>query len=286
MIIQPQNHGSFYSICSEGYFINNLSVSNIQKKWKTLLDDMISCYVEAEPDLHSIYLRGTVAKGIAIDHISDMDLVGILNSSKEEKFYKRPNNSFTVSWNELAHRWVYEHYPFCRYVELLLRLKPIVLTNRKAAFTIKTQSVCVYGENLIPQIKPYKLGDPASYIHLPYQKNYTLRTIEELQNTDPHNTDFIEKSLQGLMKATVRSSMEALILKDNSYTRDLYVCYQVFDKHYPEHSHRIYDAMFFTLNPVSEKDKALKIIKDTALWLSEFLETKNLMPKLITEQGN
>lgn len=56
--------GSFLEIDTNGYIINPASFEKIQEKWQKPLDEVKSEYLTRfGTTLHSLYLRGSVAKG-------------------------------------------------------------------------------------------------------------------------------------------------------------------------------------------------------------------------------
>ena len=74
--------GSYLQIGADSFFLNTLSVSNIQESWTIPVESVVNTYLSiiGKENLHGIYLRGSVAKGSAVDYVSDIDSVALLRS--------------------------------------------------------------------------------------------------------------------------------------------------------------------------------------------------------------
>ena len=44
------------------------------------------------------------------------------------------------------------------------------------------------------------------------------------------------------------------MVKEQRYTRDLYLCYESFAKHYPEKEREMYRALELAINPKTDRD--------------------------------
>ena len=84
-IIEIKPTGSYFGIDKEGYLINPASEDKLQEQWKPAIDDLVEAYKENHGEhLESIYVRGSVAKGKAIDYVSDIDVFAYVNLPKDE----------------------------------------------------------------------------------------------------------------------------------------------------------------------------------------------------------
>ena len=158
MVISPKLYGRYLPLDSKGRIINDRSKSKIQGQWKPLLDDLIELFKEKEPNLHSVYIRGSVADGRAIDGISDIDSLAIIDTDEDSPM-------LDCDWIEQANNQLGAKYPFCDGVETYLLPKDRVFSDRKTAFYLQSQSICIYGDDVIPQLQPYRVGEEAAYSH-------------------------------------------------------------------------------------------------------------------------
>ncbi len=72
-MIEIKPCSSFLDIDSNGYVLKKAEQSLKQNEWQSIINDNINYYKEAVADLVSVYVRGNVAKGIAVKNISDLD---------------------------------------------------------------------------------------------------------------------------------------------------------------------------------------------------------------------
>ena len=78
---------------AEGNLINEARQDKFQENWREAINDFVATVKEHLGDkVLSIYIRGSAAKGTAVDTISDLDTITILNVSKEEL------NNVDLSW--------------------------------------------------------------------------------------------------------------------------------------------------------------------------------------------
>ena len=82
-----KNIGSIQELDDKGFIINNLSLENLQENYRLILAEVVGLYQSLYKDiLHSMYIRGSVAKGTAVRNIADLDTVAITTRklTKEE----------------------------------------------------------------------------------------------------------------------------------------------------------------------------------------------------------
>lgn len=265
MVISPKLYGRYLPLDKKGRIINDRSKSKIQGQWKPLLDDLIELFKENEPNLHSIYIRGSVADGRAIDGISDIDSLAIIDMDEDSPM-------LDCHWIDKANGQLKAKYPFCDGVETYLLPKNRIFSDRKSAFYLQSQSVCIYGEDVIPQLPPYRVGEEATYSHaknLEYDLNYIR---EKLYLSD--DPDFVRSCCKKVMKRIVRAAMETCMVEQSRYTRDLFLSHEMFALSNDENSERIAKAMHYALNPISDQSELLKAIAKTGDWLVYHIQQK------------
>jgi hypothetical protein len=211
MAVVPQQYGRYSPVDTDGYIVNDRSMYGIQAQWAPLLRDVVKLFRQHEPRLHSVYVRGFVADGRAVDGISDVDSMAIIDSDVDAPM-------LDCTWIEEANEQLKARYPFCDGVETYLLSKKRVFADRKAAFYIQSQSVCLDGDNVIPKLAPYRLGEEATYSHaknLAYDLQYVR---DKLQMSD--DPDFIKSCCKKIVKRIIRAGMETCMVEQGRYTRD------------------------------------------------------------------
>lgn len=102
--------GSVLDVDEEGYIVKAASNDKIQFKWPPAVDEVVEAYKQHLGDrLHSVYVRGSVARGEAIDDISDIDTVALITTS---------NNNIYLGWATDFERNLMKEFPFVNGTEI------------------------------------------------------------------------------------------------------------------------------------------------------------------------
>lgn len=234
--------GSYFELDDQGYVINPASLDKIQEKWRPVIDDIIEGYKKHLGDhLKNVYIRGSVAKGKAIDMISDIDTFCCVNV---------PKDTIDTSWTKDLQNEIEEKYKFVEGVELDIRN----LSKMSSQGILLNQSVCVYGESLpVPKMKPGK----EMMLHLPYLEERLSLVAEKLDEADSEQK--IKWRCIWFMKDMLRSGFELTMERSQRYTRDLYPCYAGFSEYYPDKEPLMREILRLALNPTGNKDEIYKI---------------------------
>jgi len=244
--------GSYFEIDENGHVINPASVDKIQEEYKPAIKDIVEAYKNHfDAHLHSVYLRGSVAKGQAVENISDIDTFAYVDLPKDE---------IGTLWQSEAKNKLKALYPFAEEIELISRPLSAALDST----IILNQSICVYGEPVeVPKIKPGK----EMMLHTP---DLTGRiTFSEKKLDDAKSEEEIKAACVWIMKNMLRTGFEITMERSGRYTRDLYPCYKGFSEYYPEREVQMKEILHYALNPTADKEK-IKSIRDAFIpWLIE-----------------
>lgn len=244
--MQIQKIGKFHIIDQKGYIKNAAIVPIAQHEYRTVVQDMLEELVLALPEnLHSVYIRGSVAKGIAIPHVSDIDLVILLH-----------HEVLDSNLDDFIENKIVDKFPFVKGVELL-----IITINEcketRVQFLLKTQCGCIYGNDISNQLPEFKL-DKVAYAHSDSFYDSMLRIRKKMvEKSDP---DEIKKSCRWIMKRIIRTGYETVMLRDHSFTRDLYLNYEVFCKFHPTKAEDMKQALELAINPTDDKSMILNVM--------------------------
>ncbi len=249
-------------IDQDGCLVNETAKENITGKWKDIVDEAIEVYGRHLGDaLHSLYLRGSVARGKAIDGVSDVDTIAILNSSPDELAV------LDLSWTKVEQAALHEKYPFQTRVEFYFLSKDdISFTDQ---FIIQSQSVCIYGEDISEGVG--KILFSRSTILKLIDENKINTKIENARSTIKESDDSrkIAKMTSWIAKRFLRVGVLLAALKEPTYTRDLYPSYELFAAQYPEKADDMHQALEYAINPTKNKEESLAFIDTLGSWLIE-----------------
>lgn len=249
--------GKFHQIDENGFIQNCCILPIVQEEYNIVISDIISALNNNLKELiHSIYIRGSVAKGIAIHHISDIDTIIIANRklSATEQATKR------TIYDTIATK-----YPFVNGIELHF-IDYADCNNKRIQFLLKTQCACIYGTDINNTFNYFKLDKNALSPAETFLQEIIDTRQELLNETDPNE---IKDICTWIMKRIIRTGYETVMFKDQSYTRDLYLNFIVFCKYHPEKSNEMQQALTLAIEPVSEKEKIISVIDSLADFINE-----------------
>lgn len=254
---QKENHiqikpmGSFFEVDSEGFLVNPASMEKIQESWRPVLEEYItSCKKMYGKDLVSVYVRGSVAKGEAIEGISDFDALVVLKDGHsnvlqetelEEKMRLRKLFPFVNG------------FEFGEYTETGIQEEDLLLN----------QSLLLFGKEI--EVSKTKLSKDLA-LHAPNFQNRHDHLLSFLEEENP-SKDRVKNRVEWLGKGILRTGLEILIEQSGKYSRDLYPCYEVFAEYYPEKAKDMRAVLDLVLNPNASIEKA----KEVLLPMSEFI---------------
>jgi len=293
--------GAFFPKNKSGELLNPCSLDLIDSSYLPLLKEITQAYIaQEEANLHSVYLRGSVPRGMAMED-SDLDTFALILTETDR--WKKP-----VWAKEYQVRWK-KDYPFVPEVELYvasyapvirsvdvgiddaeeerqsfserglglpslhkvgtafrgrgqLRQKSTILLNPNLAMIIKTQSICLHGEDIGSKIPGY-LPDVSMMLSHPW-------LAEDLADFNKHKNDPIKVRgpLKALLKTLIRSGFELVMPKIQQYTPDLYLCYRSFSDFYPKQEEGMQTALSAYLNLEEVKIANLdEMLNDLGNWM-------------------
>jgi hypothetical protein len=255
---------------SSGSLVSQSSLENIVAPWKQAVDNIVQLYEGYfSKNLHSVYVRGSVSRGTAIEFFSDIDTLAILHTPLSKKDY---------NWANKEHKKLEEAYPFATaishdfilYDEVIMKNNQITGLSFSYAFTIKIQSVCVYGDNLadiLPDFKPNK----STALYLLTNLNFIFSQIKKAFSSGLEE-DRIRLLCRWVSKILIRNAFLLVMEKEGVFTRDLYPCCNIFLKHFPDQELKIKKALQYAVNPISDTMEISQFIDSFGAWLRNKIE--------------
>lgn len=242
--------GSYFDVDKNGFLINPTSAEKVQEKWKPLVEDIVDIYKNLYGEkLKNVYIRGSVAKGEAVEGVSDIDTFAYVDLSKKEL---KENNT-----NREMRKHIEKKYDFVEGIEM----GAYPLSEISNDSIILNQSLCVYGEPIsVPKLKVGKemaIHSPSFYNRFKWFENFLVKDESDEE---------IKKGCVWLMKGLLRVGFELTMERSQKYTRDLYCCYETFVEYYPEKESEMREVLDLALNPTADKNKIKKIMENLGAW--------------------
>lgn len=247
--------GGFFPLSDDGFILNDTAATFVDPRLAAQVNQVYrATYGD---DLHSVYVRGSVARGNFLPGISDLDTFAVVD---------RENVAQATPGAGAASAALLQEFPdFTEIVFVAVSLETI-LTQRRNPFTflLQTQSCCIHGTPLHPRLSPYRpdieiLGE-ASYL-----RHRIAKYLAEVEAIDDPQTLKIQCSV--LMKGLVRSAYDLVLPLERQYTRDLFWCYRWFVRHYPEHEPSARQAVEWALEPIADKPPVATLLAGFGVWL-------------------
>jgi hypothetical protein len=254
--------GGVLSLDPAGFILNPCSQEKIQPPWLEVVGAVKSAYLQhCTGEIHSIYLRGSIPRGQAISGISDVDSFAVVREKPQ---------TLDSSWMAPWMKKMKEEFPFVTYFEFrLVGLKDLLnspgfLSYR---FILKCLSLCIYGEDLAGKILPFK---PSLRLGFFFHGNIAeiLAGVKSRLNEveDPQK---IKEGCAFVMKRILRTGFSLVMEQAGVFTRDLYPCYEIFSKYYPQKEPEMRRALEWAVEPISDRQAILQFLSSFGAWLAE-----------------
>ena len=253
--IQPI--GAFLSQNSNGFIINDLSLDKLDTDWKNAVLLAVDFYKKKlGHHLHSLYLRGSVARGVAVKGVSDLDVFGLIYS-KEKIRWK------TVTFQNELEKTLKQQFDFIKGIDAAIASfeEDFYTRNPRLAMIIQTQSICILGESLSPTLPKFQ---PNREMCL--NLNWLAEDISDFLKKIDQNNNTLE-DCQAIMKVLIRSGFELVIDQEKRYTPDLYLSYQTFSNYFPHYQNQMRSALKWYLNPIIHPVQLKELIENLGYFL-------------------
>ncbi len=250
--------GTLLKTDKQGFLVKIANKNKIKGRWKDSVDYLVKQYLKkiGNDKIHSIWIRGSIAKGEAIENISDIDSFCLIK--KEEDIDKAKVSEIKSE--------ICKKFPFITKVEMsFIPIQNLLNESRYFGwrFTIKTQAVCVYGEDINDKIEDF---EPSRILAGKIQENLRKRinqVKEKLKNDERKTKVFCS----WIMKRILRQGFILVMDKEKAFTRDLYPCYKIFSKYYPEKEKEMKKVLKLAIYPTSDKKQINRILDDFGEWI-------------------
>lgn len=199
-------------------------------------------------------MRGSVARGNSVDDFSDIDIFALIYDWEER--WKM------AEWQPDLQKELQTEFPFVREVEIMMTpyFEDFSQKNPGLAMIVKTQSLCIFGNDLSKTIPPF-LPNEKMILHLTW--------LEEDVNDFLQKEKTTTRDCQEVTKILIRSGFELVMEKEKKFTTDLYFCYHIFSKYFPEKEDEMREMLHLYLNPMEEELYLKKLVRSLGNWMVE-----------------
>jgi hypothetical protein len=251
--------GDVLPVDADGYLINPCRADLLVPPWSDVVAEITAAYLQhLAKQIHSIYLRGSVAKGRPIAGVSDIDTFAVMFGERD---------AIDRSWVPAFQQRMAAQYPFHTGIEIgFVPYRAVLDPNgaRGRRLMIKTQCICLWGEDLAPSIPGYKLGR-ALVMHAFGIERDIQRVFQQLPILE--DADAIKGWCQWIMKRLLRTGFELVMEQERTYTRDLYPCYVAFSRHFPAQEPQMKHALERAIAPSDSKGELAQFLKLFGAWM-------------------
>jgi hypothetical protein len=234
--------GRAIPVDARGCVVNPCTREQIAEPWLGAVHTALALIRMAlDASLHSVYLRGSVPRGTAVAHLSDLDLVCVLSSP--------PPPQSRSSFSTIDAR-IRQHHPFCAGADLRVVSREQLMEPGRSAtlrFLLKTQAICIQGEDLTTLWEDIPLAQAKIALRaLPA----SLAAVRAFMHAHPDGeTDERARLCRWVAKKIIRAGFELVAERECAYTRDLYPCWEAWSRHHPERAHDMYQTLLLALEP-------------------------------------
>lgn len=262
---------------ADGYIVNDASVDKIVPPYRAAVEGMVAAYLDHARDLiHSIYVRGTVARGAAIACVSDLDTFAVVTGDPD---------LIDQAWTADAAAAILRDHPVISDTGFdwwpLDELRDTTRFN-EMVLLMATQSACVWGDDLIPSFPRFKPDIITANNDVWHIKPDIEEAITEVQAaSDPSEISYW---CRRICKNMLRAGFGLAMIEDRAFTRDLLPCYDYFTKHYPDHAADMRRVLQLAIEPSGDREVVLDLLNgfgrrliDLAdVWLDRYNPSREL----------
>ncbi|MCB9796432.1 MAG: hypothetical protein H6741_27360 [Alphaproteobacteria bacterium] len=259
----PRPHGKLLPLAADGTLINPCGARHLAGIWRPTVDSVIETYRRRlGPELRSVWLRGSIPRGLGVPGVSDLDSLALVASGAplEPPWLTEEARALTAAAPELegVELWLLEEEPIFRDPD-----------QRRLLALLSTQALCVWGDDLQDRLPRFRPGRDTVYACRGL-RGYLAEGLEGLRS----EPDLEERRawLRWTAKMLVRAGLEICMRDEPVFTRDLWPCWEVFSRHHPARSAEMYAVMAWAVEPEAAPPDAAERLEVLGGWLVQQAE--------------
>ena len=249
-----------YKTDENGFIINEASSRKIQPYYRKILKEINQLYIDKlGSNLLSVYIRGSVSVGRATPRISDIDSVAIIR-----KRLAREN----LSWIVKAANDLEKKYPKAGLVELaVISLNELLKSKeyKNLRVYLKTQSVCLWGKDILPQLPKVKPGKELA-VYLYGNLDEELEILKKIFSGKITDREYLFQKRPikfwgvWMTRTLLRAGLGLVMIKKPIYSQDLKTCFTIFTEEYPEYKNEMQRLLGWSVKPTSNKRRLFNFL--------------------------
>jgi hypothetical protein len=260
-VASVRRNGGLAPVDEQGFVVGDVDRAYIRPPWDAALDAIVQeCVTHWGDRLHSLYVRGSVPRGLAVEGVSDIDCYALVRG---------PTADIDNGWIEEACAALDERFPFQTGIEIVPFSVEETLTSpdalhRIVRFSLGTNCVCLYGEDVSPTLPRFRPGPEIAVraTNLPAELRHAIEQLESGPDADE-----TRETCTWIATRFVRTGFELVMEREQAYTRDLYPCYETFARHHPARARDMRWALELAVSPSGDARELLPFVRDLGGWL-------------------
>lgn len=252
-----EQKGGFFPMDDQGYVVNPTSIDLIPTYWHPLLNALRDYYQEQfEQDFRSMWIRGSLARGLFWDGWSDLDTFALISSHRHLRWEPcKPAEQVMQKWAALFP----QGYAICP-IEMMCSSfdKDFQVEMPRISMLIKTQSVCWWGNDLSADLAPVKPG-PAMFL----SHRWLASDWSSLQQMKTPNV----MAYRTYIKTLIRTAFELVMEDLGKFTPDLFWAVESFAQYYPQKSAQMKKILNLYIQPLDKKQQLTTLLEEITPWI-------------------
>lgn len=278
MPLQLLNVGGLWPLDADGYLLSDAGADKILPPYQAAVAAAVTAYREhLGAQLSGVYVRGTVPRGQAVPGVSDLDCFAVVSGDPE---------TIDDTWLKAAGAKIARLHPIVSDVQLeIWPLAEVLITDRftEMGFLLKTQSACVWGDDLAPRLPRFKPDAIVANNDISQIRPDIEEAIAALHaDSSPSSVRYW---CRRIMKNILRAGFSLVMLEAAVFTRDLKLCYEFFARYYSAQEQDMRRVLELAIQPTTDREVVLDLIATCGSWMiaraDEWLEQHN--PSKIVE---
>ena len=255
--------GRLWSIDDHGVIQNDARREYLQPPFSALIDNAVRAYVDhIGSDLDSIYVTGSVARGLAIEGQSDLNMFAVTDDNVDPDLVMR-------DWIKSAEADLILKHPCVREVQLEIWPYYYAFTDPTryaiGAFILKTHSVCVWGSDLALSLPDYGVTPGIANDDLVQIADDIADTRAAI--TDDPNPVNVRYWSRTIAKNLLWAGFGLVQMEAGVHTRDMDRCYHYIAQHFPGHAADLRRALDMVDNPSEDAAMLHAYLDNVGEWL-------------------
>lgn len=242
--------GRYLATDAQGFIIPDVSHSHIMPPWDSLVKASLDLIATHAPNITSVYIRGSVPRGLAVEGISDLDLIliGSVDDAAQEQM-------------DLFDQSLAARFPFCTGIEwgvvslgdLQKIYPPHILAYDQSL--LKTQGLLLAGIDVVKDIAPLKIDINMTSHAFSIEKEWQQYPQWLMEAETPVAC---KHECRWMAKRIIRTAFELHMQQAGVFTRDLYLCYETAAKYMPETAKSLYKVLELAIEPTDDGNAIIR----------------------------